>query len=116
MVKGLSHIILTANSKESFQRTLDFYKAFGFAIVTSPGQTDEKEKESWLKLSADAHAMTSDIIIRLVLKENAVPRAKLDDDVDWSLVESSLSFTVSDIAASILFCVGNPMCLLFFPL
>lgn len=103
MSKGLSHIVLTASTKELFERTLEFYKAFGFVNVTSPGQKDEKleEKETWLRLSADAHALTSDIIIRVSLKPNAVTRPKLDDDVDWSLSESAISLTISDIAVNI---------------
>lgn len=99
MARGLSHIVLTASSNELFERTIEFYKAFGFSVINSPNQheQDTKTKESWLKISADEHSMTFDGIIRLVMKPNAIARDAPSSDLDWSLNESALSFTVADV-------------------
>jgi hypothetical protein len=100
MVKGLSHIVYIANSGELFTRTVDFYKAFGFKALNAPSQADREEddgKETWLKLAANEHAMTSDIVIRLVLKVTAEPRARPSNDQDWSLNESALALSIFDV-------------------
>ncbi|EPB86415.1 6-phosphofructokinase [Mucor circinelloides 1006PhL] len=102
MVKGLSHIVYVASSEELFARTVEFYKAFGFKALNAPSQsskTDNEKKETWLKMSANEHAMTSDIIIRLVLSLSSVPRARPCDDQDWGLNESALALSVFDVTA-----------------
>jgi len=103
MVKGLSHIVYVASSEELFARTVEFYKAFGFKALNAPSQsskTDNEKKETWLKMSANEHAMTSDIIIRLVLSLSSVPRARPCDDQDWGLNESALALSVFDVTVS----------------
>ncbi|KAI8092438.1 6-phosphofructokinase [Gilbertella persicaria] len=102
MVKGLSHIVFIASSEELFQNTLVFYKAFGFKLVNAPSQAKKQEgeeKETWLKLSADAHAMTTDIIVRLVLNARSTPRPKPSSDQDWGLNESALALSIVDVDA-----------------
>lgn len=102
MVKGLSHIVYVASSVEQFRRTIEFYKAFGFKVLTAPNQLDkEDDKETWLKMEADEHAMTSDVIIRLVLNLNCIPKTKPCEDADWGLNESALALTVFDVGVSI---------------
>lgn len=103
MVKGLSHIVYVASSDELFTRTVEFYKAFGFKALNAPSQSskaDNENKETWLKMAADEHAMTSDIVIRLVLSASAVPRARPCDDQDWGLNESALALSVFDVTVS----------------
>lgn len=103
MVKGLSHIVYVASSEEVFQRTIQFYKAFGFKVLTSPNQVDKEskaDKESWLKMEANEHAMTSDIVIRLVLNTSCVPKSRPDSEQDWGLNESALALSVFDISVS----------------
>jgi hypothetical protein len=104
MVKGLSHIVYVASSGQLFQRTIQFYRAFGFKVLTSPNQADKEskaDKESWLKMEANEHAMTSDIVIRLVLNVSCVPKNKPDGDQDWGLNETALALTVFDVGVSI---------------
>lgn len=106
MVQGLSHIVYIASSEELFTRTVEFYKAFGFKPLNAPSQgrkSDSEKKETWLKMSADEHAMTSNIIIRLVFSLSAVPRAKPSDDQDWGLNESALALSVFDVTVSFSF-------------
>lgn len=100
MVKGLSHIVYVANSGDIFTRTVEFYKAFGFKSINAPSQPDELEtdgKETWLKLTANEHAMTSDIVIRLILRVTAESRPRPDSDQDWSLNESALALSIFDV-------------------
>jgi 6-phosphofructokinase 1 len=100
MVKGLSHIVYVANSGEIFTRTVNFYKAFGFKVLNAPSQADREDdegKETWLKLAANEHAMTSDIVIRLILRITAEPRPRPDSDQDWSLNESALALSIFDV-------------------
>jgi 6-phosphofructokinase 1 len=106
MVKGLSHIVFVASSDELFTRTVEFYKAFGFKSLNAPSQSkkaDSEKKETWLRMSADEHAMTSDIIIRLVLSLTAIPRAKPSNDQDWGLNESALALSVFDVTVRFFF-------------
>ncbi|KAG2206714.1 hypothetical protein INT47_003656 [Mucor saturninus] len=100
MVKGLSHIVYVASSDELFQRTIEFYRAFGFKVLTAPNQLDkEDDKETWLKMEANEHAMTSDVIIRLILNLRCVPKTRPSEDMDWSLNESALALSVFDVGA-----------------
>lgn len=102
MVKGLSHIVYVASSDELFQRTIAFYKAFGFKVLTAPNQLDkEDDRETWLKMEANEHAMTSDIIIRLVLNARCVPKTRPTEDADWGLNESALALSVFDVGVGI---------------
>lgn len=110
MVKGLSHIAYIASSDELFRSTLEFYKAFGFKVLTAPNQAEkfaEDGKEAWLKMEANEHIMTSNVTIRLLLNSNCVPKSKPDRDQDWGLNESSLALSVFDVAVS-------SFCVLFF--
>ncbi|CAO3624551.1 unnamed protein product [Mucor hiemalis] len=102
MVHGLSHIVYVASSEELFKRTVEFYKAFGFKVMNAPNQVDKVEedgKETWLKMEANQHAMTSDVIIRLVVNLSCVPKAQPELDQDWGLNESALALTVFDVGA-----------------
>lgn len=103
MVHGLSHIVYVASSEELFNRTVEFYKAFGFKVLNAPNQVDKAEedgKETWLKMEANQHAMTSDVIIRLVVNLSCVPKAQPELDQDWGLNESALALTVFDVGVS----------------
>lgn len=99
MVHGLSHIVYVASSNELFQRTVEFYKAFGFKVLTAPNQVDKTDegKETWLKMQANEHVMTSDVTIRLVLNPSCVPKNKPQEDQDWGLNESALALSIFDV-------------------
>lgn len=106
MVKGLSHIVYIASSDEVFQKTLEFYKAFSFKVLTAPNQVEksaEDGKEAWLKMEANEHIMTSNITIRLLLNLNCVPKSEPDRDQDWGLNESALALSVFDVVVSSFF-------------
>lgn len=106
MVKGLSHIVFIAGSDELFQKTIEFYKAFGFKVLTAPNQVDKEEsdgKETWLKMEANKHIMTSNVIIRLLLNESCVIKNKPDLEQDWGLNESALALSVFDVAVSLFY-------------
>ncbi|KAI8387044.1 6-phosphofructokinase [Blakeslea trispora] len=102
MVKGLSHIVFNASSDELFMRTVEFYKSFGFKHINAPSQMNKEgdtSKEAWLKLSANQHALTSNVIIHLLLNSKATIRNKPDADQDWSLNEFALALSISDVDA-----------------
>jgi 6-phosphofructokinase 1 len=102
MVHGLSHIVYIASSEELYQRTVEFYRAFGFKVLTAPNQVDTEEegKETWLKMQANEHVMTSDVTIRLVLNNACVPKERPQEDQDWSLNESALALSIFDVGVS----------------
>lgn len=99
MAKGLSHLVFIASTEESYHHTIDFYKAFGFkAISVSNG---EKQNEIWLKLDSNEHAMTSDIVIKLILSVGSAPRPRPDNESDWSLNPSAIALSVMDVSVSL---------------
>ena len=112
MVHGLSHIVYVASSEELFQRTVAFYKAFGFKSITAPNQVDNKNdgKETWLKIDANEHVMTSDVIIRLVVNETVVSKPTPSKDQDWALNESALALSVFDVGVCIYFLGCKVVC------
>lgn len=100
MSQGLSHIVLHASTPEDFERTLVFYTTFGFEKILD--QEDHiNERRVWLKLKGDAHALTTDVTIKVSLSISAMRRAEPPADLDWSLEETSIVLTAPDIEASV---------------
>ncbi|CEG79512.1 Putative 6-phosphofructokinase [Rhizopus microsporus] len=97
MAKGLSHLVFIASTEESYYHTIDFYKAFGFKVISV--SNGEKQNEIWLKLDSNEHAMTSDIVIKLTLSVGSVPRPRPDNESDWSLNPSAIALSVMDVSA-----------------
>ncbi|KAG1053541.1 hypothetical protein G6F46_004748 [Rhizopus delemar] len=96
MAKGLSHIVFVASTEEAYRSTINFYKAFGFKLV---GVSDEEQNETWLKLDSNEHAMTSDIVIKLVLSVGSIPRPGPDKESDWAHNPSAITLSVMDVGA-----------------
>ncbi|KAI8980490.1 6-phosphofructokinase [Pilobolus umbonatus] len=102
MVNGLSHIVYSAGTLEVYERTVAFYKAFGFKVVTAPNEMDKSEdeaRETWLKLTSNEQSMTSDLVIRLVQGLSVEGRSRPDEDSDWSLNDAAIALSVNDIAS-----------------
>ncbi|KAI9244769.1 6-phosphofructokinase [Sporodiniella umbellata] len=93
MAKGLSHLVLIANTQEGYEATIKFYRTFGFNIVGTYG-----EEHVWLKLDSNAHALTSDSVIKLVLnpKRECANAAQASD---WTLNPSAVTLAVSEISS-----------------
>ncbi|KAG0796372.1 hypothetical protein G6F16_002053 [Rhizopus arrhizus] len=96
MAKGLSHIVFVASTEEAYRSTINFYKAFGFKLV---GVSSEEQNETWLKLDSNEHAMTSDIVIKLVLSVGSIPRPGPDKESDWAHNPSAITLSVMDVGA-----------------
>lgn len=88
--EGLSHIIFNAITAEDFKRALEFYQAVGFKVIS-----DKKENElrtAWL---------TNETTIKLILNPSSIAQPKIATDIDWSLEENALVFSVEDINVSV---------------
>ncbi|KAG2226871.1 hypothetical protein INT45_010150 [Circinella minor] len=98
MPQGLSHIVLHACTADDFDSTLQFYTSLGFEKILSQEYTDgADERRIWLKLKAADHTLATDITLKLTLNGAAIPRPPHSADIDWSLEETGLVLTTSDI-------------------
>lgn len=94
--QGLSHIIFNASNSEDFERAIQFYTGLGFKNLSEKEQTDETVV--WLKLCSD-----SNVVIKLVFSTSAFPQRKPANDVDWSLEEAAIAFSITDVEVSFFF-------------
>ncbi|GAA5799810.1 hypothetical protein HPULCUR_005229 [Helicostylum pulchrum] len=90
--QGLSHIIFNASNNEDFERAIEFYTSLGFKNLSEKEQADETVV--WLKLGSD-----SNVIIKLVFTTSAFAQHKPAGDVDWSLEEAAIAFSINDVEA-----------------
>ncbi|CDH51156.1 6-phosphofructokinase [Lichtheimia corymbifera JMRC:FSU:9682] len=100
MSQGLSHIVLRATTPEDFERTKQFYTAFGFEqILDQEDRTavSTSERRVWLKLSAASNSLTSELTIKLALSPSAMRQEQLPDEIDWALKEYSVVLNTSDL-------------------
>lgn len=104
MSQGLSHIVLRATTPEDFERTKQFYTAFGFEqILDQEDRTavSTSERRVWLKLSAASSSLTSELTIKLALSPSAMRQEQLPDEIDWALKEYSVVLNTSDLSVSL---------------
>lgn len=95
--QGLSHVIFNASNAQCFQHTLEFYEVLGFKAVADRSQEGQSEERvTWLRLGSQTSVVT-DATIKLVLNASALTQHKPCGDVDWSLEEFALAFTIKDI-------------------
>lgn len=109
MSQGLSHIVLRATTPEDFERTKQFYTAFGFEqILDQEDRTavSTSERRVWLKLSAAANSLTSELTIKLALSPSAMRQEQLPDEIDWALKEYSVVLNTDDLTVSWTGCVA----------
>lgn len=98
MPQGLSHIVLHASTADDFDNTLHFYTSLGFENILSQEYTDgADERRVWLKLKAAEHTLTTDVTIKLTLTATAVRCPRHSADIDWSLEQTGLVLSTSDI-------------------
>lgn len=97
--QGLSYVTFNASNVNSFQQTLNFYQALGFKSIGDRSQDNSQSDEvrvAWLKLKAEP-PVSSNATIKLTLNPCALTQHKPCGDVDWSLEEFALAFTINDI-------------------
>ncbi|KAI8083927.1 6-phosphofructokinase [Thamnidium elegans] len=90
--QGLSHIIFNASNHEDFERAIQFYTSLGFKNLSEKEQADETVV--WLKLCSD-----SNVVIKLVFSTSVFAQRKPAEDVDWSLEEAAIAFSINDAEA-----------------
>ncbi|KAF7722032.1 6-phosphofructokinase, alpha subunit [Apophysomyces ossiformis] len=93
MLQGLSHFVLHATTSEEYEGAKEFYRAFGFKVITD---NELPENETWLNLEANQEAQATDISVRLVFHPEASRKEQPSADEDWSLSAIGIVLLVTD--------------------
>ncbi|KAI7863730.1 6-phosphofructokinase [Spinellus fusiger] len=96
MSLGLSHLTLSASTKDQLEQVTAFYQALGFELVSK-----KEESIRWLKLTAPKGSFATDVVLQLrqVVVEAATTATEDIEDIDWTVKEPAFVLFHKDLKA-----------------